>query len=161
MSCLENNHDGGGGGAGAAAVGIYFRPPVPGVGILTVSAAPSFGYTWWTLNQFDSSHSDAWIGLYVGAYDLGGTFLVAPIDQQTSLWDESHDFLSSPVQSGSSSGYGLNASTFVNDQEFYEIWVWCGGSAWGDGNHTFWGSWAGSNLGVAVPWIHLEYFGGG
>jgi hypothetical protein len=122
---------------------------------------PPLTTLWWTYNVFDSSHSDAWIGLYVGAYDLNSTFISAPIDQQISLWDESHNFLDNPDGSGSNSGYGLNSATFVNDQEFYEIWVWCGGSAWGDGDHTLWGSWGGSSLGVAVPWIHLEYFGGG
>lgn len=160
LSCFEWSNNGGA-SAGAAAVGIYFRPPFPGVGIVSIDATPAFNYLWWTYNAFDSSHSDAWIGLYVGAYDSGGTFISAPIDQQLYLWNESHDFLSSPDGSGSNSGYPLNGATFVNGNQFYEIWVWCGGSASGDGDHTFWGSWAGSSLNVSVPSIHLEYFGGG
>jgi hypothetical protein len=59
MSCFENNGNSGGGSAGAAAVGFYFRPPLPGVGIITVDATPAFNYLWWTYNVFDSSHSDA------------------------------------------------------------------------------------------------------
>jgi hypothetical protein len=159
LSCFEHHDDDGGGSASAAAVGIFFRPPFPGVGILNISATPAYNFRWWTYNAFDSSHSDAWIGLYVGAYDLGGTFTSAPIDQKLYLWDESHDFLASPDGSGSNSGYPLNAGTFVNSDQFYEIWVWCGGSISADGDHTFWSSFAGSFLNVTVPWIHLEYFG--
>jgi hypothetical protein len=160
MACFENNGNNGGAGASAAAVGIFFRPPFPGVGMLNITAIPAFNYFWWTYNTFDSSHSDAWIGLYVGAFDLGGTFIGAPIDQQNYLWNESHDFLASPDGSGSNSGSALSAVTFVNGDELYEIWAWCGGSASGDGDHTFSGSYGGSSLNVAVPWIQLEYFGG-
>jgi hypothetical protein len=161
MSCGEGNGGNGGAGAGAAALGVYFQPPFPGVAILNISASPAFNFIWGTYDAFASSHSDAWIGLYVGAYDLSGNFLGAPIDQQNFLWNESHDFLASPNGSGSNGGYYLNAATFVNGEEFYEIWVWCGGSASGDGDHAFWGSYGDSFLNVTVPWIQLDYFGGG
>jgi len=160
MSAFENNGDGGGAASGAVAVGIYFRPPFQGLGFLNVSASPVFNYLWWTYNAFDSSHSDGWLGMYVGAYALDGTFIGARVNTQNFLWNESHSFLDSPDGQGSTSGYGLNNSLFVNSDEFYEIWVWCGGSASGDGDHTFYGSYGGSSLNVAVPWIHWEYFGG-
>jgi hypothetical protein len=160
ISAFEDNGDGGGAASGAAAVGIYFRPPLPGVGVLDVTANPVFNYSWWTYNVLDSSHSDGWVGLYVGAYALDGTFLGAPISTKSILWNESHSGFDSPDGKGSSSGYPLSCRFFVNSNEFYEIWGWCGGSSSGDGNHTFWGSWGGSSLNVTVPWIHWEYFGG-
>jgi hypothetical protein len=49
----------------------------------------------------------------------------------------------------------------VKDDEFYEIWVWCGGAASAFGDHTFYGSRAYPSISVTVPWIHLEYFGAG
>lgn len=157
MSSYEY-HNNGGSGWGAAALGIYFRPPVQGIGLLNITANPAFSYLWWSYNVFDSSHSDGWLGLYVGAYNPDGTEYAVPVDQQIMLWNESHDFLDSADGNGSNSGYPLNAWIFVNQESFYEIWVWCGGSASGDGDHTFWGSFAGSSLSLSVPFIHWEYF---
>jgi hypothetical protein len=67
--------DGGDGGSASAAValGIYLRPPIQDLGILQVKASPAFSYIWWTFNTFASSHSDGWIGIYVGEYTLNGT----------------------------------------------------------------------------------------
>jgi hypothetical protein len=148
----------GGAAAGAAAVGFLFRPTIQDIGILQITSNPALSYQWWTYNAFDSSHSDGWVGIYVGAYTLEGT-QYTHIDQRSTLWDESHSFLSSPDGRGSNAGYPLSAAMFVNSQSFYEVWVWCGGSVSADGDHTFWGSWAGAFLDVSVPFIHLELWG--
>ena len=70
----------------AVAVGSFFQP-ITGVGIMDVSAIPSFTYVWDSSNVLDSSHTGAFIGLYVGQYTLGGDFVQAVVDQQISLWD--------------------------------------------------------------------------
>jgi hypothetical protein len=150
--------DNGGAASAAAAVGIYFRPFIQDIGILQITANPAFSYNWWTYNTFDSSHSDGWIGTFIGEYTPNGT-QYSHIDQEITLWNESHDFLTDADNSASNSVYPLSAALFVNGQSFYEIWVWCGGSFSADGDHTFYGSYAGSILSVSVPFIHLELWG--
>jgi hypothetical protein len=150
--------DSGGAVAGAAAVGFYFQPAIENIGVMQFSASPALSWEWWTYNVFDSSHSDGWIGLYVGSYDMNGT-QYTHVDQRVNLWDESHSFLASPDGAGSNSGFPLTETQFINSDSFYEVWVWCGGSASADGSHTVWGSWAGSKMHVSVPFMHIEYWG--
>jgi hypothetical protein len=150
--------DGGGAASAATGVGMYFRPAINNVGLLQVTANIALSWNWWTYNVFDSSHSDGWIGIYVGSYDANGT-QYTHIDQRVSLWNEDHSFLASPDGRGSSSGWPLSEVQFINSDSFYEIWVWCGGSASGVGQGFLNGSWAGSAIQAHVPFIHLEYWG--
>lgn len=140
----------------AVAVGNYFRPPTDN-GILMLWANPAFNYNWWTVCDAASAHSDAFIGFYVGRYNLSGGFDGAVIDQQISLWNDD-SWASGGSDSGSNSGYPLFAQFEVDRSHWYAIWVWCGGnvSAQGWGGCT--GSGAGAVLSVVVPSISWELF---
>ena len=98
-------------------MGSYFQP-VADVGIMDVAAAPALNYVWDSDNVFDNSHTHAFLGLYVGEYTLGGEFVRAAVDQQITLWDSGGG-----SDQGSNSGYPLFASTPVDSDHFYEIWV--------------------------------------
>lgn len=136
----------------AVAVGSFFQP-IADVGIMDISAIPSFNYVWDSENVFDSSHSGAFIGLYVGQYTLGGDFVQAVVDQQISLWNSGGG-----SDEGSNSGYPLFASTPVDSDHFYEIWVWSGGDAEADGWSVFWGSAALSAANLVVPSISIHAY---
>jgi len=150
---VDSGQDGSAAADGKAAVGTYFRPTVANQR-LDISSNPSFNYEWVAVNTWSSSHSAAFIGLYVGEYTLEGEFVQAPVDQQISLWDSTNG-----GDQGSTSGYPLSASILVDSDHFYEIWVWAGSDAEGDGwtNDFFftWGSYAASYLNVHVPSISL------
>jgi hypothetical protein len=136
----------------AVAVGSYFQP-FADAGIMDVSASPAFNYVWDSSNVFDSSHSGAFIGLYVGQYTLGGEFVQAVVDQQIRLWDSGGG-----SDQGGNSGYPLVASTPVDSDHFYEIWVWSGGDAEADGWSAFWGSAALSAANLVVPWVSVHAY---
>ncbi len=144
-------------GSARAAVGIYFRPPTE-TGILKLWSNPAFTYSWWTICAFASAHSDAFIGLYVGRYNLSGGFDGAPVNQQISLWNDDSWWSGAGSHSGSNSGYPLFAQFNVDRSHYYAMWVWCGGRATGAGWSTFSGSGAGSNLSVTVPSFTWELF---
>ena len=59
---------------------------------------------------------------------------------------------------GMNSGYPLFASTPVDTNHFYEIWVWSGGDAEADGWSVFWGSAALSSASVTVPSISIHVY---
>jgi hypothetical protein len=144
-------------GTAMAALGIYFRPVVRN-GILRLWAHPAFSYYWWTICAFASAHSDAFIGLYVGRYNLSGGFDGAPVNQQISLWNDSSWWSGVGSRSGSNSAYPLFAQFNVDSSHWYALWVWIGGNASGAGWGTFSGSGAGSSLNVALPSISWELF---
>jgi len=155
---IEGGNNGGGGSASAMAAMVTYVQPMTEIGILLISSAPAFNYKWWSYNTLDSSHSSAWIGLFVIAYTLDFSEYAVPIEQQIYLWDESHSFFDSSDGQGSNSGFPLSATTIVNGDSFYQVWVVCGGTATADGYHTFWGSSAASILTVAVPAINMELY---
>jgi hypothetical protein len=141
--------------AGRAAVGIYFYPPRNGS--LQIWSTPSFNYLWGTVCDLASAHADAWIGLYVGSYNLAGSFVGEVIDQRITLWTDDSWLYGSRLNVGSNSGYGLYAPPFqVDRQHQYIIWVWCGGEVSGDGWHLFNGSGATDQLNIAVPSISWQ-----
>jgi hypothetical protein len=140
--------------AGDAAVGIYLYPPT--FGTLQIWSAPSFNYFWGTVCDLDSAHADAWIGLFVGSYDLAGRWTGAVVDQQITLWSDDSFVYGSRSNPGSNSGYGLFASIPVDRQHQYIIWVWCGGDVSADGFHILWGSGASDMLDVSVPSISWQ-----
>ena len=143
--------------SGAVAVGVYYQPDPLLIcgdsGMMNVSSNPAFHYLWDSSNVFDSSHTGAFIGLYIGEYTLGGDFVQAVVDQQISLWNSGGG-----SDQGSNSGYGLFASTPVDTSHFYEIWVWAGGDAEADGWSLFWGSAALSSASLTVPSISIHVY---
>jgi hypothetical protein len=138
--------------AGRAAVGIYFYPPSNGS--LQIWSTPSLNYEWSTVCDLASAHADAWIGFYVGSYNLDGSFAGAVLDQQITLWTDDSWLTGAGFHSGSNSAYGLYPPPFqVDRQHQYIIWVWCGGDLSGDGWHLLWGSGAYDQLNITVPSI--------
>ena len=150
---VDSGQDSSAAADGKVAVGTYFHPTVANQR-LDILSTPSFNYEWVAVGTFASSHSAAFIGLYVGEYTLQGEFVQAVVDQTISLWDSTGG-----GDQGSSSGYPLSASILVDSNHFYEIWVWAGSDAEGDGwtNDIFftWGSYAASYLNIHVPSISL------
>jgi hypothetical protein len=155
---LAANFSNGSSGGAAAALGIYFRPMVAN-GILRLSANPAFTNSWLTACAFCSAHSDGWIGLYVGQYNLSGGFDATVVDQRISLWsDDSWWYGVGPI-SASNSAFPLFAQMNVDSSHWYALWVWCGGnvSACGFGS-PFWGSGATGRMSVTLPSITWELF---
>jgi hypothetical protein len=137
----------------AAAVGIFFSPPIE-QGNLRISSNPSFSSSWWLFSFFNSSHSDGWIGWYVGRYDLAGNFAGTAVDLQFSLWSE--DIVIGDPSDGGAGSMPLQATFSIDNGHFYIIWVWCGGTASGAGTDNFFGSFAHSEMYVTVPSITWE-----
>jgi hypothetical protein len=152
----HTNPDHSSSGSVRTALGIYFRP-VTSNGILRVSANPSINYRWWDYCAFASAHTDGFIGLYIGRYNLSGGFDAAPVNQQRSIWNDS-SWWSGGGGSGSNSGFGLSAQLNVDNSHWYALWVWCGGNVSAEGWHTFSGSGAGASMSVAIPSITWELF---
>jgi hypothetical protein len=138
--------------AARIALGNYFRP-ASGKGIMHVYANPSISLDSWAYQVFADSSTHGFIGIYIGEYTLDGAFVRVVVDQRISLWNtEDGDY------SATNSGYSLFASTAVNSNNFYEVWVWAGGDCDGDGWSLFWGSAAGSSLQVNVPSMSIYTF---
>jgi hypothetical protein len=148
MNFTADTGDNGKTASTAVAVGSYFQPLADN-GIMDISANPSLSYYMNTWTVFDSAHAGGFIGLYVGQYTLGGEFVQAVVNQQIGLSNVSGG------NQGSSSGYPLFASTPVDSDHFYEIWVWAGGDAEADGWSAFWGSAALSYANLVVPSISI------
>ena len=139
------------------AVGIYFRPMTSN-GILRVSANPAINFRWADLCVTDSAHTDGFIGLYVGRYNLSGGFEGAAVSQQTSLWNDS-SWWSGTSDSGSNSAFPLFAQFNVDSDHWYAMWVWCGTHIEAAGFSATWGSGAYGIMDVAVPSITWQLFG--
>ncbi len=135
------------------ALGIYFRP-VTDVGRLAVWSDPSFADSWYDYAWFSASHSDAFMGLYIGSYDDNGNFTGAVVNQQHSLWDDDSHVSDSGHHEDPNPGYFLNASCTVDRSHQYIIWVWAGGRAAAD--QVFGAASAGSALYVVIPSITWE-----
>jgi hypothetical protein len=140
-----------------AAVGVFFRPPTE-IGILRIWASPALNYDWGDWCVLDGAGSDGWVGLYIGEYDVGGGgFVTAPVDQQASLWSDNSWWSGVGGQQGSNSGYPLFAELNVDNDHFYEIWVWGGTDVYAAGwGGLFSGSGAGGDLAATIPSITWE-----
>lgn len=138
------------------ALGIFFKPLTEN-GVLRVSAAPAINFNWWDTCAFASAHTDAFMGLYVGRYNLNGEFDGSAVNQQISIWNDS-SWWSGGSGSGSNSGFPLSAQFNVDGNHWYALWIWCGGNVSSDGWHTFSGSGAGAALSVAIPSVTWELF---
>jgi hypothetical protein len=142
-----------------AAVGVFFRPPTEN-GILQVWSGPALNYDWGDWCVLDGAGSDGWLGLYIGEYAVkGGGFTSAPVDQQINLWSDNSWWAGVGAQEGSSSGYPLFAQLEVDNDHYYEIWVWGGTDVYAAGwGGLFSGSGAGGDLSAAVPSITWELY---
>lgn len=144
----------GGSGSGTAAVGVYFKPTLGDLGLLAIAATPLYSYQWRCATAFGSCSSDAWIGLYVGEYELDGKGVAQPVLYRNSLWSHSD----SPFGLEGDSGGGVAGLSFppilVDSKHFYVIWVWAGGDAYSNGVTSY----GGSSVSIIVPWIGLQYF---
>ena len=133
--------------------------PPTDTGFLQVWSNPALNDDWGDWCSTDGAGSDGWVGLYIGEYVVdGGGFVGAPVDQQISLWSDSSWWSGVGSQEGSSSGYPLFAQLNVDNDHFYEIWVWGGTDVYGAGWSTFWGSAAGGDLSASVPSITWELY---
>lgn len=137
-------------GSAAAAVGIYFRPVIDR-GILGIWSFPSFASFWYDYAYFSAAASRAFIGLYVGRYDMAWKFTGAVVDQRYTLWDDSSHVSDSGWHNDSSRGYSMTASCLVDRSSQYIIWVWCWGHAFAD--RILGGAGAEAMLRVTVPAI--------
>jgi hypothetical protein len=136
-----------------AAVGIYFRS-ITEKGRLSIWSDPSFAESWYDYAYFAASHSNGFIGLYVGSYDDNWNFTGALVHQQHSLWSDDSHLSDSGHHEKTNPGYSLNATCNVDSSHQYVIWVWTGGRAAAD--EVVGGASAGSALSVSVPWIIWE-----
>jgi hypothetical protein len=73
-------------------------------------------------------------------------------------WSNDSWWSGAGVQIGSNSGYPLSVWFTVDTGHWYGIWVWGGGSIYGDGWRTFGGSGAISRLNVGVPSISMALY---
>jgi hypothetical protein len=136
----------------AVGMGYYFQPLADN-GIMQVFANPSLNYGWESLNVLDSSHTRAYFGLHVEAYTLSDVYVQTVIDQHIILWDSTGG-----QDRGSNSGYPLSASTPVDSDHYYDIWVLAYGDAEADGWSTGWGSGARSEASLVVPSISVDAY---
>ncbi|MDJ0823846.1 MAG: hypothetical protein QNJ09_18825 [Paracoccaceae bacterium] len=134
----------------AAAVGFYFRPSTEN-GILRIHTAPGFVMDLDTYSALGTSRASAWIGLYVGEYEVGGNgFTSAPVNTKTTL-GSLDTWWSGGSRDRSTSGYAMNAQFDVDNAHWYAIWVWCGGKAHAGGDGIFSNTGAFTDLDVTVP----------
>ena len=139
----------------ANGVGVYYRPVYSGN--LQVVAVPSFNFSWGTFCAGAPSHSDGWLGLWIGQYNVAGGFDRVVVSQQLLQWKDDSWFWDAGQRSGSNPGYPLTAWIPVSTARWYAIWVWSGGSVYGAGWGGFLasGSSANSKLNVGVPLISM------
>jgi hypothetical protein len=160
LSAVTANERGRSGGSMYATVGIYFHPP--GRGTLTVSAAPTYSYQWWTnsLSSGDFVRSFGQLGLTVYGVDVAsqtvgenGT-IEATASSEFFSWNETRsgeinlDFdsnVDAPVMSAQ-----LNVNRNLVYLIFVDADVHVDGEGWP-------GSVAGSKLSVAVPYITYNF----
>jgi hypothetical protein len=159
LSAVTATEDGFGGGSMYTTVGLYFHPPGPGT--LTVRAAPTYSFQWWTnsLRPTAIVQSFGSLGITIYGVDLahqtiGETGTIIDV-AGTSLfrWDETRvdelhfDF-----------GFGLQASGSVQLEVrrslVYLMFVDADVHAHGFGRS---GSLAGAKLSVAVPSITYDF----
>jgi hypothetical protein len=139
----------------ANGVGVFYRPVYNGY--LHVWANPPFSYDWETVCWFATAHSDGWLGLYVGQFTLAGILDWVPVSQHIFQWRQD-GFLGTTGSLGRNPPYPLSAFFPVNTAHWYGIWVWSGGSIYGDGMNVAWGSSAWSRLNFVVPSISMALY---
>lgn len=160
LSAVTPNERGRSGGSMYTTVGIYFHPP--GRGTLTVSAAPTYSYQWWTnsLRSDNFVRSFGQLGLTVYGVDVAnqtvgesGT-IEATAATEFYSWNGTR---SGEINIGFDSNVDapvMSAQLNVNRNLIYLIFVDADVHVDGEG----WpGSVAGSKLSVAVPYITYDF----
>jgi hypothetical protein len=138
------------------ALGIYFYPPTQG-GVLQFWSTPAIAWWWSDYAVLDTAHTDAFMGLYVGSYDLNGAFSGAVVDQRQSLWNDTSHFTQTDDH-GTNSATTLSTRLWVDNAHQYILWLWCGTAASGPGNGgLFSGGGAWSSLSVTIPSLSWSY----
>jgi hypothetical protein len=133
-------------------LGYYFQPLADN-GIMDVYATPAFNYSWDSTNFLDSSHSAGVIGLQIDQYTEGDEYVATPVNQSIVLWNSTGG-----SDRGSNSGYPLFASTPVDSDHYYVIWVQAAGDVEADGWSAAWGSGATAQLSLVVPSISVHAY---
>jgi hypothetical protein len=138
-------------------LGYYFQPLADN-GIMDVYATPAFNYEWYATSVLDSWHDAAVIGLQIDQYTEGDEYVATPVNQSIVLWNASGG--SGGSDKGSNSGYPLFASTPVDSDHYYVIWVVAAGEAVADGFSAggLWGSATNSGLSLTVPSISVHAY---
>ena len=138
------------------ALGIYFYPPTQ-AGVLQFWSTPAISWWWSDYAVLDTAHTDAFMGLYVGSYDLNGAFAGAVVDQRHSLWDDTSHFTQTDDH-GTNSATTVSTQLWVDNAHQYILWLWCGTAASGPGNGgLFSGGGASSSLSVTIPALCWSY----
>ena len=136
-------------------LGYYFQPLADN-GIMDVYATPAFNYEWSATSIADSWHNAAVIGLQIDQYTEGDEYVATPVNQSIVLWNASGG--SGGSDNGSNSGYPLFASTPVDSDHYYVIWVVAAGEVEADGWSVAWGSGTSSALSLSVPSISVHAY---
>jgi len=130
------------------AVGSFFQPNQSNA-TMHISSQPSISYFYEVFAPVAHGHAHAFMGIYVGEHSVAtGKFEGAVVDQKINLWDLDL----SDRFSGGIDVFSLTASTPVDNEHFYEVWVWAGGDT-EVGSFEF--PWVESNLKFHVPSISI------
>lgn len=157
---MWDNLDNSSSGSARTAIGIYFRPPTRN-GLLIANSVPAYSATWGTWCVLADAHTDGWIGLFVGSYNVSdNSYAGTIIDQKNSLFSDDSWWSGIGWRESTNSGYPLSAMFPVDNAHWYAIWVWSGGRIAADGwGGTFQGSGAHSGIVTNIPYMSWTYFG--
>ena len=160
LGAITDDQPGFNGGSMYTTVGLYFHPPARG--ILTLYAAPTYSFQWWTnsLRSTDIVRSFGQLGLTVYGVDLAGQTIgetgtiIDTAAEEFFSWDESQ---TGQVQLD----FGFNEQTAVLSTELnvnrnfvYLLFVDANVHVYGVG----WpGSLAGAKLSVSVPYLRYDF----
>ena len=160
LNAITATESGFNGGGMYTSVGIYFHPP--GRGTLTLSAAPTYSFQWWTnsLSSTDIVRSFGQLGLTVYGVDVAGQTtgetgtIVSTAGNEFFSWDESQ---SDQIQLDF--GFDVQTATLSTELEvnrslvyllFVDAFVHVEGMGWP-------GSVAGAKLSVSVPYLTYDF----
>jgi hypothetical protein len=161
-----------------AAVGTYFKPSL--FGLVSVKVNAPIDVAWSYSAQFAGADTRGWAGFLVQSFNADNSLSTTPVNQQQVLFDEGYDghaiefnnsytltvgdgFIPVPILPGTPDvpGTELTATFWVNPQQWYAIWVWCGGDIHAEGWQTILGVEKGSDAAAQmvmwVPSILLEF----
>lgn len=154
FSISNNGHDAS--GSAQAAMGIYLRSGVDNL-VVDVTTTPVVNYDWWTICNIASAHSDGALGTFVQRFPINGGGDDLASASFDPIWDDDSWFAGAGHHSASGLSDRIVAQFPVDSRHWYIFWLYCNGSASGDGWGTFSGSGAGSFLNVAVPSITFRF----
>jgi hypothetical protein len=143
----------GGSAWSSAGVGKWFVPDGQSTWVRIGLYAP-YEYDWRLDSNWETAHSDAFIGIYVQSFDFNGGDPRDEVDRRIGLWSEGTSWQQDHADSGS--GYYPSDTYFMaSNARQYIVWAWCGTS--GDassGSLAYSYSWG--TLSVALPFMVFE-----